>query len=42
MLYIVGHSNESGECVETIKIDGEEFLIGADFYNENEILKKNL
>lgn len=42
MLYIVGHSDVSGECVETIKIDGEEFLIGADFYNENEILKKNL
>jgi hypothetical protein len=42
MLYIVGCSNESGEFIETITIDGEDFLVGADFYNENEILKKNL
>ena len=42
MLYIIASSQDAGEYIETIKIDGEEFLIGSDFYNENEILKSNL
>ena len=42
MLYIVANSDIAGEFQDIIKIENEEFLIGADFYNENELLKSNL
>lgn len=42
MLYILGKSPEAGEYRETLTIGGEEFMIGADFYNEREELSINL
>ena len=42
IVYIGTQSELGGEFVETITIDGEEFLVGADFYEENEPLYVNL
>lgn len=42
MIYVLASSQDAGQFQEPLVIDGEEFLIGADFYNENELLKSNL
>lgn len=42
IIYILTQSLESGEVIDTFSIDDEEYFIGADFYNINEILKSNL
>lgn len=42
MIYVLASSQDAGQFQEPLVIDGEEFLVGADFYNENELLKSNL
>lgn len=42
IVYIGAQSELGGEFVDTLTIDGEEFLVGADFYEENESLYVNL
>ena len=42
IVYIGTQSELGGEFIETLTIDGEEFLVGADFYEENESLYVNL
>lgn len=39
---IIAQGNYVGEIRDKFKIDNEEFLIGADFYDENDILSINL
>lgn len=42
MLYIVAKTDNFGEFIEDIYIDGVPYTIGADFYDENESLYINL
>jgi hypothetical protein len=42
IVYIGAQSELGGEFVDTLTIDGEEFSVGADFYEENESLYVNL
>ena len=42
VLYIAAATDTAGECVETLSLNDQEFYIGADFYNLNELLECNL
>lgn len=42
MIYLIGSTSHPGEYTESLFIGGDEFLIGADFYAENESLYINL
>lgn len=42
LFYITASSKTEGEWIEKITINGTEYKIGADFYNENESLYVNL
>lgn len=42
MLYILGFSSESGEFIDEFTIEENTYKIGADFYDQNEILTTNL
>ena len=42
LIYFTANSKTSGEYIELFKIDEEEYLVGADFYEENESLYINL
>lgn len=42
VIYILGYADQPGSYQEMIKIDNENFQIGADFYGENESLYINL
>ena len=42
MIYILGNAKYAGSYQESVFIDGNEFIIGADFYDSNESLYVNL
>ena len=42
IIYIIATSVQQGECIGTFKIDDNEYLVGADFYGENESLYINM
>lgn len=42
LLYIIGFSSESGEFIDEFTIEENTYKIGADFYDQNEVLKVNL
>lgn len=42
MIYIYGSTNVAGEYIQHLIIDGDNYLIGADFYDEEESLCINL
>ena len=42
VIYILASSNITGEFISTFSINGVDYNIGADFYNENESLYINL
>lgn len=42
MLYVLGSSPDAGQYTDSLYIGDTEYLIGADFYAENELLRANL
>lgn len=42
IVYVLASSNDSGQIRDKIKINDDEYEVGADFYTPNEILKSNL
>lgn len=42
MVYVMGQAEQAGEYIEKLYIDDEEYVIGADFYQEEESLYINL